>query len=141
MRTRLYIIIALILLVASFGVGVYAFMSDSQTVNVTMHAASLKLGEVTTFPTSLGNNIKPGDSGTLTVNVVNIGNIPGNYTVNVKDNSGYIIFEKTKVIGKIDPGVTVPVSYKWNIPTSTDMGTGGQEISIKISVNLDQILP
>ena len=117
----------------------YAYLSDSKQVSVTMKAATLKLGEVVTVPANIGNNLKPGDSDTLTVKVQNIGTIPGKYTVKLSNIPGFLTFDNITKSGQVGAGETVLVPFHWSIPLDADMGAGGQEIDLKVSVNLEQI--
>ncbi|HEX9008420.1 MAG TPA: TasA family protein [Patescibacteria group bacterium] len=141
MTKRAQIIAALLLAVALLSAGAYSYFTDSVTVSTRFQAASLKLGTVTTNPLTLGENLKPGDTGTFVVNVPNVGTIPGRYTVTLKGDTGYLRFIETQQSGEVAAGATVPVVFHWNIPEDADLGTGGQNVEIKIAVDLEQIHP
>jgi predicted ribosomally synthesized peptide with SipW-like signal peptide len=141
MKKRLEVLVILLLVIAVLSVGAYAYFSDRQTVRVSLKAASLELGPVIVVPKTLGDNIKPGDSGSFTVDVENAGTISGYYTVKVSDATNLLVFTDKEVSGSIAKGETVPVVFHWSLPLLTDMGTGGQEIVIKILVSLDQVEP
>lgn len=127
--------------IALLSAGAYSYFTDSVTVSATFHSASLKLGTVTTNPLALGENLKPGDTGTFIVNVPNIGTIPGKYTVTLQGNTRYLRFIEQQLSGEVAAGATVPVVFHWNIPEDADLGTGGQNVEIKIAVDLEQIHP
>jgi hypothetical protein len=141
MRKHVDVLVTLILVIAFLSAGAYAYFSDRQTVRISLKTASLKLGPVTVLPTTLGDNVKPGDSGSFTVDVVNDGTISGYFTIKVSDALNLLMFEDNEVSGSIAKGETVPVVFHWSLPLETDMGTGGQEIVIKILVSLDQTEP
>lgn len=141
MKNRSQLTIIILLLIALVTLGAYSYFSDSKTVNVSVKTATLKLGEVKVVPTSLGQNVKPGDSGTFDVTFKNDGSIPGKYTITINNIPAFLTIDPTEKTGTVNAGDSVTETFSWNIPAEADMGTGGQEIQLEVKVNLDQIRP
>ena len=123
-----------------------ALLSDIEQVGFTGRAASLTLevsntdfGSASSW--NLGDNLAPGDSGEETLRLTNGGTIPGIVcyeVISAPPSFLRMTLEGALCGTTLQPGETRDFKIYWNIPVEEDLGTGGQEISFALRIELTQ---
>lgn len=136
-------IVVLLLAAVSAASSAWASLHDEETIGVSGQAATLKVsvgaGSEMQTGVSLGDNLKPGDSGSVPITIVNEGSIDGEVCAElVGEVPPYLSMQLDDICGdRLGAGQQTTIYLDWQV-LDEDLGTGGQTFDLAVHVSIEQ---
>ncbi len=121
----------------------WASLNDEEVLDLQGRAATLMVGvgagESMDTGISLGENLKPGDSGSIPITIANEGTIDGVVCAQVQGEIPYYLSVNLENIcgSVLGAGEETTITLYWTV-LDVDMGTGGQTFDLSIHVSIEQ---
>jgi hypothetical protein len=145
MKKLLRGLLVVFVLLAAIGAlsSAWASLNDEEVLDLQGRAATLMVsvgaGESMDTGISLGENLKPGDSGSVPITIINEGTIDGVVCAQVQGEIPYYLSVNLENIcgDVLGAGEQTTIMLNWTV-LDVDMGTGGQTFDLSVRVSIEQ---